>query len=159
MRRQQDDNDHTETQVLKEDVRLAAQLCNRTEPSRPTAVLSEEALGDVEQADVEMPPDEAEHDLAAVRSPTFAAEESAAIAERQTPDMRNVTANTIGGVWTSFDDELEKLKVAMLEQEELEATAAAKRKQREVIELRRRIREQLQEHGDTRQDAMLLRPE
>jgi hypothetical protein len=159
MRRQQDDNDHTETQVLKEDVRMAMQLCNLAGPSRTTPALTEEGIGDAEPADVEMPQDEAEPDPAALRSPTFAAEEPVVTGERQTLDMRNVTENAIGGVWTSFDDDIEKLKVAVLEQEELEATAAAKRKQREVIELRRRIRKQLQEHGDTKQDATLLRPE
>ena len=159
MQRQHDDNDHTETQVLKEDVRLAAQLCDRAGSSHPTPALTEDGVGHVELADVDIPQDEAEPDLAAVRSPTFAADDPVATAESQIPDMRDVTENAIGGVWTNFDDEMEKLKVAMLEAEELEATAAAKRKQREVIELRRRIRAQLQERGDSRQDAILLRPE
>lgn len=158
VQRQEEDNDHGETQVLKEDAQRAIELCNRAGPSHSTPAPTDEGVQAIEQADMDMPEAEEAHG-SALRSPTLVADVPVVKSESRGSAIQNVVGNVIGGAWTGFDDEMEKLKEAQLEAEELEAVAAAKRKQREVIAQRRRIREQLQHHGAQRDDAIFVRSE
>jgi hypothetical protein len=160
LQRQEQENSHDETQVLKEDVQHATQICKAANASdaAPGPAPPDEDDAAAAEIDAHAPADETPHGLPDVRSPTFAREEPVVKVENQPARMPGITESLLGGAWNGYDDEMDKLEEARLEAEEKEALAAARRAQREQIAQRRRIRELMRQHGRTSDDAILLGP-
>lgn len=171
-RRQRAEDSNEDIQLHKEDIQLATQICKMTGPSQssqpndpnrpvpvPVPALTDDGVAEAESPAAVVAMSEASHGLPALRSPTLAGDVAPIKLETQPPGRADVMENVLGGAWTGFDEEMEKLEEQELEAEELEAIAAAKRKRREVIAHRRRIREELRQHGGNSGDAILLRSE
>lgn len=161
LRRQEYENSHEETQVLKEDVQHATETCKSAEASDAApgpAPPDEDAYAQAD-IDVAAPADEAVHGLPYVRSPTFFGDAPTIKIENQAARMPLAPESVLDSAWSGYDDEMDKIEEARLEAEENEALAAARRAQREHIAQRRRLRERLRQQGRTRENAILLGPD
>lgn len=148
--RQEADDSHEDTQVFREDVQRATQICKATEAR------ASQAGGVAEETDTAPPLNEPVNGLPAMRSPTFAGDDPIIKVENLPGLTPGSIDNLANGAWAGYDDELDRLEESRLEAEENEAIAAARRAQREHVKIRRLRRERMREHGRTTEDAILL---
>ena len=149
-RRQEEDDSHEDTQVLREDVQRATQICKATE------VRTSQARGVPEEIVPATPLNEEVHGLPAMRSPTFAGDDPVIKVESLPGLTPGPIDNLANGAWAEYDDESDRLEESRLEAEENEAIAAARRAQREHVKILRLRRERWRKQGHTKDDAILV---
>ena len=152
--RQEADDSHEVTQLFREDVQVATQICKDGEPRYADQGAASPAGSVSEEVETEARVNDAPNGLPALRSPTFVSDDPIIKVESLPNPMPRPMETLASGIWTGYDDELDKLEESRLEAEEHEAVAAAKRAQREQLRIRRQIRERMRQHGHTKEDAI-----